>query len=371
MKSKKIKTAHGSIKTPIFLPDATRGYIKTLTNQDLKNAGVRSMVINTYHLYLQPGLKIIKKAGGAHKFIGWEGPLISDSGGYQVFSLIYKNSKMGKIFDDKVMFRSPLDGSRHELTPEKSIQIQFDLGVDMMVCLDDCPLNISKDKILEASVRRTVAWAKRCRREYDKQTKKRKLREDEKPKLIAVIQGGVNFDLRKYCLEELLKIGFDGYGFGGRHIDGDGVLMTEMLMRTAALIPDDKIKFALGIGTPEDVVVCSQMGWDLFDCVIPTREGRHGRLFELSADCESKIKNYIKKPDYKIKKFYSTYNIANSKYKNNLSAINKDSDIFELKKHSKAYLHHLFKMNESLGSRLSSMNNLELYNNLVKILYNL
>ena len=166
-----LKTPHGSLMTPFFMPDATRGYVKQLTNSEIINTNTTALVVNTFHLYLQPGLEIIKKAGGIHKFMDWTGPLISDSGGFQVFSLIHRSTTMGKIMDDKVIFKSPLDGSRHELTPEKSIQIQFDLGTDMMVCLDDCPPNEFSRVDLEKAVTRTIAWAKRCRIEFDKQIK--------------------------------------------------------------------------------------------------------------------------------------------------------------------------------------------------------
>ena len=348
IKRKNIKTAHGSIITPAFLPDATRGYIKTLDNNDLKKVGVKSMVVNTYHLYLQPGLKVIKKAGGIHNFMNWQGPLISDSGGYQVFSLIYKNPEMGKIFNDKVVFKSPLDGSKHELTPEKSIQIQFDLGTDVMICLDDCPPNDSNEKLLKLSVERTISWAKKCKQEYERQIKKRKNKNKIKPKLIAVVQGGTNFNLRKYCLEELLKIGFDGYGFGGRHIDSKGKIMLKMLKFTADLIPDNLIKFALGIGAPKDIVICAELGWNMFDCVMPTREGRHGKLF---------FHNSTKRN----KNSFKTINIKNSIYKSDLKPINSLSRLPELKNNSKAYLHHLFKTEGGQGGKLASLNNLEFY----------
>jgi len=157
-----LKTTHGLLKTPFYMPDATRGFVKLTNNDDIKKTGTSAMVVNTFHLYLQPGLKIIKKAGGLHKFMNWTGPLLSDSGGFQVFSLIHKNKQMGKITDEQVLFKSPLDGSWHELSPEKSIQIQFDLGVDMMVCLDDCPPNEFSRSDLERAVNRTIAWAKRC-----------------------------------------------------------------------------------------------------------------------------------------------------------------------------------------------------------------
>ena len=169
-----ISTSHGKIKTPCFMPDATRAVLKHLSNQDLERLGIQSIVINTFHLYLQPGLKIIKENNSIHNFMNWQRPLLSDSGGYQVYSLIHKNNKLGKIYNDGAEFRSPLDGSRHELTPQKSIQIQFDLGTDMIVCLDDCPPNNNHKKI-ETAVKRTIEWAQECKQEYNQQIKKRKV----------------------------------------------------------------------------------------------------------------------------------------------------------------------------------------------------
>ena len=343
-----LKTPHGDLKTPFFMPDATRGYVKQLNNKETLLTGTEALVINTFHLYLQPGLKVIKHAGGIHKFMNWSGPLLSDSGGFQVFSLIHRNAAMGKIYEDKVIFKSPLDGSRHELTPEKSIQIQFDLGVDMMVCLDDCPPNEFSRRDLEKAVERTIAWAKRCRLEFDKQLKKRRLSGVKKPLLFAVVQGGAELDLREYCAQELVKIGFDGYGFGARPVDQEGNFLEEVLQKTAQYIPKDALRFALGIGTPEDIVRCAKMGWDMFDCVIPTREGRHGRLFQ-----------------FRNEKTAQTLNINNAKFSADFTAINNKSRITELKKHSKAYLHHLFKLKEPLGQRLASLNNLEFYQELM------
>ncbi|MBU0647066.1 MAG: tRNA guanosine(34) transglycosylase Tgt [Patescibacteria group bacterium] len=208
-----IKTAHGNIETPFFMPDATRAVIKNLSNEDLFALGLDAFVVNTYHLFLQPGMDIIKKSGGVHNFMDWQHPILSDSGGYQVFSLIHKNKNNGQITDDKVIFKSPLNGARHELTPEKSIQIQFTLGVDMMVVLDDCPPNNYTDSQISQAVNRTVAWAKRCSIEFNKQIKKRCLVGKKQPMLFAVIQGGDNKKLRQLCAKELTKLGFDGYGF--------------------------------------------------------------------------------------------------------------------------------------------------------------
>lgn len=345
----RLRTAHGFLRTPFYMPDATRGFVKLTDNDVVKRTGTEALVVNTFHLYLQPGLEVIKKAGGIHKFMDWSGPLLSDSGGFQVFSLIHKNKQLGRITDDKVIFKSPLDGSTHELTPEKSIQIQFALGVDMMVCLDDCPPNEFSRPDLEKAVARTIAWAKRCRQEYDKQIKKRRLSGAKCPLLFAVIQGGAEIDLRQHCAQELARIGFDGYGFGARPIDKEGKFLAEVLKKTADFIPKDSLRFALGIGTPEDIIRCAKMGWDMFDCVIPTREGRHGKLFSALA----------------VRK-YTTLNINNAKFAFDFSPINKNSRLAELKKNSRAYLHHLFRLNEPLGHKLASSNNLEFYQNLVK-----
>ncbi len=343
-----LKTAHGVLETPFYMPDATRAYIKLTSNNEIQQTGTKALVVNTFHLYLQPGLKIIEAAGGLHKFMNWSGPLLSDSGGFQVFSLIHKNPRLGKIEDDKVTFKSPIDGSSHELTPEKSIQIQFALGVDMMVCFDDCPPNEFSRLDLELAVKRTISWAKRCKKEYLRQINKRKLSGLKRPLLFAVIQGGAELDLREYCAKELVKIGFDGYGFGARPVDEKGNFLEEVLRKTAEYIPESAIRFALGVGTPEDIIRCAKMGWDMFDCVIPTREGRHGKLFLNSQSFN-----------------FTNININNAKYSQDFSAINSKSKIYDLKKLTRSYLHHLFKMNEALGQKLASLNNLEFYQNLL------
>jgi queuine tRNA-ribosyltransferase len=344
------------INYPLFMPDATRGFIKTLAVADLIRSGIKGLVVNTYHLLLRPGTEIIKKAGGIHKFIDWPGFILSDSGGYQIFSLIHKNPKLGKITDEKAIFKSPLDGSLIEMTPEKAIKIQFDLGVDAMVCLDDCPPNDYNKKEIEKAMERTIKWAERCAREYEKQLKKKKTIKGGKaarPLIFSVIQGGPYLDLRKKCIKGLMKVApktsWDGYGFGGRHIDGKGMLMEKVLKYTADLIPENKCRFALGIGTPEDIVKCARMGWQLFDCVIPTREARHGKLyfFKGSLNCKH-------------------LNIANAKFAKDFSPINPDSNLPELKNYTKSYLHHLFRFKEPLGQRLASLNNLEFYAELVK-----
>jgi len=384
-----LKVGHGKIKTPVFMPDATRGNVKLIRAEEVMDLGVQSMVVNTFHLYLQPGVDVISKFKGINDFINWPGPLLSDSGGYQVFSLIHRGnkgsrSKMGEISDKGVIFKSPVDGSKHILTPEKSIKIQFDLGVDIMVCLDDCPPNNSSRKDLERSVERTISWARRCRKEYNKKIKDKKLKiyNYNRPLLFGVIQGGKDLDLRRRCAEELIKLDFDGYGFGARPVDENGIFMEGILQQTADLIPDDKLRFALGIGNPEHILRCAHMGWDMFDCVIPTREARHGRLYVKRQDTRylptgtagkkqisPKIQDTIYKKfpisNFKFPKFYSIVNINNSKYKNSFEPVAHDCDCELCQSYSAGYLHHLFKIKEPLGQRLATMHNLKFYMDLM------
>ncbi|MCX6765528.1 MAG: tRNA guanosine(34) transglycosylase Tgt [Candidatus Moranbacteria bacterium] len=357
----KLETKSGAINTPFFMPDATRGFAKSLGKEDLEKIGVGPMVVNTYHLYLQPGIDLIKKAGGINKFMNWEAPLLSDSGGYQIFSLIHKNPEMGKITDDKVIFKSPLDGKEHEFTPEEAIQIQFDLGVDMMVVLDDCPPNSYPKEKIEEAVKRTIGWAKRCKEEYNRQLRVRNEKLKRRPLIFGVIQGGTYKDLRKYCAEELIEIGFDGLGFGARHHDEKGNLMEELLKFTANLIPENYLRFALGVGTPEDIVQCAVMGWDIFDCVIPTREGRHGKLFIWKSD-PNDANFHPNGPNG----FYETVNINNEKFKTDLSPVDEHCDCELCQNYSRAYLSHLFKAGDPLAMRLATIHNLRFYLRLMK-----
>jgi len=363
----RISTPHGVLSTPFFMPDATRAYIKGSTSAEIMKAKTAAMVVNTFHLYLQPGRELIKRAGGVHKFMDWNRPLLSDSGGFQVFSLIHKANGLGKIDDDKISFKSPINGEKHELSPEKSIQIQFDLGVDMMVCLDDCPPNDWPREKLEIAVRRSLDWAARCKTEYLKQIKKRKLTEANRPLLFAVVQGGDFEDLRLMSAQQLISIGFDGYGFGARPVDSDGNFLAETLFKTASFLPEKSLRFALGVGTPEDIYRCYLMGWDMFDCVIPTREGRHGKLFVFNKNFKGfKKPSSNARPVYKYPKFYHSLNISNAIFAHDFSAINPDSELIELRQYSKAFLHHLFRLKDPLGQRLASLNNLEFYNRLMK-----
>jgi queuine tRNA-ribosyltransferase len=338
------------------MPDATRASVRGVAASEVKGSGIEALVVNTYHLFLQPGEALIEKSGGIHRFMDWDGPILSDSGGYQVYSLVHRNSDMGEITEEGVAFKSVLDGSRHLLTPERAIQIQFSLGVDMMVCLDDPRPNDVSEEEAHLAVERTLRWAKRCKVEYEKQIIERGLNDRVRPLLFGVVQGGLFVSLREKCADGLVGIGFDGYGFGGRHIDDEGNFLEEILRETAGFIPEESIRFALGIGTPSDIVRCHAFGWDMFDCVIPTREGRHGRLFVY----KKSITNG-QNPISKEGNFYETINIVNERFREDFTPVDPDCDCELCAKYTKAYLKHLFKVGDPLAGRLASLHNLRFY----------
>ncbi len=374
---KTITTSHGMITTPFFMPDATRASVRGVAREDIQSAGITEMVVNTYHLMLRPGVATIRAVGGIHALMGWNRPLLSDSGGYQVYSLIHKNTHFGKIIEDGAHFRSVVDGSWHLLTPEKSIAIQADLGVDMMVVLDDVRPNDASKRDIAGAVERTIRWAARCRVAYAREAQRRKWTDTKRPKLFAVMQGGMHADLRQQCAEGLARVaqevddGFgnvcwDGIGFGGRHIDSDGVLMEDMLTQTVALIPDTSLAFALGIGTPEDIVRCVRMGWDMFDCVIPTREGRHGRIFVWDDDAREKIVHFLQTGDYKP--FYRQYNLRNGHHRTAMNILTIPQHNGDSASYTHAYIHHLLRIGDPLGAQILSRYNLAFYAELMHML---
>lgn len=328
----KIKTAHGVIDTPFFMPIATKAALKHLTASEVKELGAQIILSNTYHLYLQPGLEILKKQGGLHKMMNWSGPILTDSGGFQVFSL----SKIRKIMPHGVEFNSHIDGSRHTLTPKKVLEIQKIIGSDIAMILDVCPSSKdSKQKIKEA-VDLTTAWAKEAKK-YKKALSAKQL-------MFGIVQGGLHQDLREQSLQELVALNFDGYAIGGLAVGESNQEMYSVLDYLVAQMPEDKPRYLMGVGTPDNIVAAVKRGVDMFDCVIPTREARHGRL-------------YIRKKSGFGSGFYETINISNAKFKNDKSSINKTN----LKQYSRAYLYQLFKTNEPLGMRLATLNNLEFY----------
>ena len=335
-----LKTGHGVIKTPFFMPIATKGAVKTLTTSEVKKIGAQILLSNTYHLMLRPGVKMVKKAGGLHKFMDWSGPILTDSGGYQVFSL----SQLRKMSEKGVYFSDPESGAKHELTPESSIKIQQNLGVDIIMVLDECTPYPCDYHYARKSMQMTTRWAARCKKLHNK-----------KQLMFGIVQGSVYKDLRQRSVADLVALDFDGYAIGGLAVGEGTEKMIEVLDYTVPALPENKPRYLMGLGKPEEIVAAVKRGVDMFDCVIPTREGRHGKLFAWH-------KRLRDKPGVTLKgSFYETINIMNSKFVNDLKPINKNSRVPELQNLSRAYLHHLFKVKEPLGQKLASLNNLEFY----------
>lgn len=354
----KLKTRHGVLETPFFMPVATQGTIKFASTDDMRILGSPILLSNTYHLMLRPGEKYIKKFGGLHRFMNWDRAILTDSGGFQVFSLASDRTKSGKslvkLTNKGVEFSSYVDGKKYYLTPEKSLRIQVDLGVDIAVVLDECVALPAKRKYLEQSVNLTTEWAKKTKDQISKI-------KNQKPLLFAVVQGGTEKDLRLKSAKELTALNFDGYNIGGLAVGETAEEMYKTLDYTVEALPKNKPRYLMGVGYPENIIEAVKRGVDMFDCVIPTREGRHGRLFVWDKTTSQKIKQLLKTKAQAKNNFYKTITITNAKYANNKTLINKNSKIPELRKLSLAYLNYLFKINEPLGKRLATLNNLEFY----------
>lgn len=339
---KKIKTLHGELKLPGFFPDATRGFIKCLSNEDLNKTNSAGVVVNAYHLLKENKIKEIKIKKGIHNFMNFKKIILSDSGGFQVMSLIHRDPKLGKITDDKVVFN--LDGKKINFTPEKCIKIQIGIGSDIIMCLDECTHSEKNFKKQKQSVLRTITWAKKCKLEFEKLTKRRK----QKPLIFAIVQGGNYKSLRKFCANELIKIGFDGYAFGGWPVK-NGKLLSGILKYTAELLPEDKIKYCMGVGKPKDILECVKFGYNLFDCVIPTRDARHKRLYVFAGSSTKNkyfsIKKKIKNPTQKVSKF------CDCELCNNYSLLS---------------LYKMFKEKNSNAPRLATIHNLTFYRKLME-----
>jgi len=350
---------------PTYLPDATLGVVRNLSSIDVKKTGIEGVVINTYHLRNTPGVEILENADGIKKFMNWNGLTASDSGGFQLFSLILKNPNLGKVTDDGVVLYSGEKKRKKTLfTPEKSIQIQFAIGADIMICLDDFTPDAAALKRIKKSVDRTITWAKRCKAEFKKQIKKRKLTAKNRPLLFAVIQGHRNWELREKCAEELLKIGFDGYGLGGWPFNDEGNFDYEMAERNAKLTPDNLPRFALGIGSPQNIVELFKMGYHIFDCVLPTRDARHQRLYIFNKD-PKKI-DVLNDQTGDKQNWYEHLYIGKGKFKNDFTPISEHCDCFACQNYTKAYLHHLFKVKDGLAWHLASIHNLKFYFEVIK-----
>ncbi|MDR0499136.1 MAG: tRNA guanosine(34) transglycosylase Tgt [Holophagales bacterium] len=319
-------TSHGEVLTPTFMPVGTQGSVKGVTPAQLKEIAPQIILGNTYHLSLRPGDELIKSLGGLHNFMAWDGPILTDSGGFQIFSL----ASMRKITDDGVFFQSHIDGSKCFLSPERSMEIQRNLGSDIVMALDECPAGRSERLKLEKSVSRTTEWLKRCRT----------FSLGEHQGLFAINQGGTHLDLRLRHLEDILEIDakcpFQGFAIGGLSVGEPKEEMNAVLSELVKELPDDRPRYLMGVGTPEDILFGIEQGVDMFDCVLPTREARHGRLLTS----------------------IGRINIKNARHRFSDTPIDPNCSCYTCRIFSRAYLHHLFKAGELLGLTLNTIHNL-------------
>jgi len=331
-----LKTEHGNIKTPIFMPVGTIGAVKTMAPEDLHSVQSQIILGNTYHLYLRPGTKVLNEAGGLHKFNSWDKPILTDSGGFQVFSL----ARLNKISDDGVEFQSHLDGSRHMFTPEFSMEIQRNIGADIIMAFDECPPGDSEKKIVEKAVERTTKWIERCHRWLNKNQELY----NYKQVLFPIVQGSINHRLRKKSIEELIPFSTCGIALGGLAVGEEKNAMLDTIQYCTELLPKDQPRYLMGVGKPSDLLHAIRNGIDMFDCVMPTRNGRNGHIFTSNG----------------------VINIKNEKYKHDFSSVDESSFHPWGAKFSKSYVRHLFNINEILGLRIASTLNLAYYLNLMK-----
>lgn len=315
-------TAHGPLATPVFAPVGTAGTVKAVFPRDLESAGVSLVLANTYHLHLRPGDELVRDLGGLHRFMNWQGPILTDSGGYQVFSLQHIN----RIDDEGVSFRSHIDGSHLRFTPERVIEIQRNLGADIMMCFDECPPPRDRERV-ESAVRRTGAWARRCREAHP---------DDGRQVLFGIVQGGVFPDLRESSARELQETGFAGYALGGLSVGESRADMLEALALSAPMLPDERPRYLMGVGEPDDLVEGVWRGIDIFDCVIPTRLARHGAAYTASG----------------------RINVGRLDFARDERPLDADCDCPACREYSRAILRHLIKSREILGYMLLSLHNI-------------
>lgn len=357
---KQLSTPHGEVALPAFFPDATYGAVRATGFEDVAAAGIPGVVMNSYHLYNRPGARLIKSLGGLHAFTGWPGAILTDSGGFQLYSLIRENPEYGEIRDNEIIFRPERGPGKLTFTPEKCIQAQFQYGSDIMMALDVCTHPDDPDEVQRRSVELTVRWGERCRREYDKLAAGRK---GKRPLLFGIVQGGSDPELRMECGQRLREIGFDGFGFGGWPLDGEGRLRDDILKAAADAMASNLPKYAMGLGRPEEIVRCVNMGYTLFDCVIPTREARHQRLYTFAPGCESA--EGVRRADGK---FYKFLYILDAPYCRDSAPVDPGCDCPLCQNHSRAYLHHLFKVGDSQAYRLATAHNLRFYGRMMELL---
>ncbi|HHV19327.1 MAG TPA: tRNA guanosine(34) transglycosylase Tgt [Thermoanaerobacterales bacterium] len=326
-----LKTHHGSFNTPIFMPVGTQATVKTMTPDELKKIGAKIILSNTYHLYLRPGHELVREAGGLHKFMNWEGSILTDSGGFQVFSL----GDLREIKEEGVTFRSHIDGSVHFIGPETSIEIQNALGADIIMAFDECiPYPATYEYVLE-SVKRTTRWAERCQKAHNN---------NKDQTLFGIVQGGMYKDLRQKSALDLVSLEFNGYAIGGLSVGEPKKVMYEMLDYTVPLLPNDKPRYLMGVGAPDDLFEGVIRGIDMFDCVLPTRIARNGTVFTKNGKLV----------------------VRNAAYARDFSPLDPYCDCYACKNYMRAYIRHLINANEILGIRLTTIHNLHFLISLMK-----
>ncbi len=326
-----LHTPHGDIETPVFMPVGTQASVKTMTPEELKEIGAKIILSNTYHLYIRPGERIIEKAGGLHKFMHWDRAILTDSGGYQVFSL----SNLRDIKEEGVTFKSHLDGSKHFFTPEKAVQIQNSLGADIIMCFDEClPYPCDKD-YASLALKRTIRWAKRCKDTH---------KNIEKQSLFGIIQGGMYKDLRLQSVNEMTDMDFPGYSIGGLSIGEPKKIMYEVLDWITPVMPQNKPRYLMGVGSPDCLIEGAIRGIDMFDCVLPTRIARNGTVFTS----------------------HGKLVVRNAPYAEDFRPLDEECDCYACRNYSRAYIRHLFKANEILAARLATYHNIYFLVNLMK-----
>ncbi len=320
-------TPHGTVPTPVFAPVGTQATVKAVTPRDLRTLGASLILSNTYHLYMRPGDKLIAEMGGLHRFMGWDGAILTDSGGFQVFSL----GALRVVDDEGVTFRSHLDGSTHRFTPEKSIQIQHHLGADIIMCFDECPPPLDRE-VVQAACERTHAWAKRCVEEHQRSG------DSTRQALFGIVQGGIFPDLRAWSARTLTQLNFPGYAVGGLAVGETKTQMLTTLEQTVPLLPPDRPRYLMGVGSPEDLVTGVARGIDIFDCVLPTRVARNGSALTRRG----------------------RINMRNLQYASDSAPLEEGCQCYACLNFSKAYIRHLVKANEILGHHLLTLHNLHL-----------
>ena len=328
-----LTTAHGLVETPVFMPVGTQGVVKATTPRDLLDAGASIILGNTYHLHLRPGDELIRRRGGLHRFIGWDRPILTDSGGYQVFSLAHRR----KLSEAGVEFQSHLDGSRHLLTPESAADIQLNLGSDIAMVLDECPALPAERSAMERSIALTARWARRARAHFRVQ---RPVSEHGSGQLqFGIVQGGTDLELRESSARLTLEVGFDGYAIGGLSVGEPNDVMYKVIAHTALLLPEDRPRYLMGVGTPIDLLEAVSSGIDMFDCVMPTRDARNGRLFTSQG----------------------VMNIKNARFAEDDEPLDPACRCYTCRTFSRAYLRHLFLAREMTAGTLNTLHNLSFY----------